>query len=128
MRRELRQADMHIPLNKSTIGEEERNAAKAVIDSDALTMGARCRAFEQEFANYLGVDHAVMVNSGSSANLIALFAMADALVPTDDTLPRRILPGSEVIVPALTCRPRSGRCCRPGQSRFSSTAIRIRCR
>src|SRR6266849_2119669 len=43
-----------------------------------------------------------MVNSGSSANLIALFAMADALVPAGDTLPRRILRGSEVIVPALT--------------------------
>ena len=93
---------MRVPLNKSTIGEEERSAAKAVIDSDALTMGAQCRAFEQEFAGYLGVEHAVMVNSGSSANLIALFAMSDALVPDDDTLPRRILPGSEVIVPALT--------------------------
>jgi CDP-4-dehydro-6-deoxyglucose reductase, E1 len=98
----MRQAVMHIPLNKSTIGEEERSAAKAVIDSDALTMGAQCRAFEREFAGYLGVEHAVMVNSGSSANLIALFAMSDALVPNDDTLPRRILPGSEVIVPALT--------------------------
>ncbi|HEY0725043.1 MAG TPA: DegT/DnrJ/EryC1/StrS family aminotransferase, partial [Pyrinomonadaceae bacterium] len=70
----MRQADMRIPLNKSTVGEEEKNAAKAVIDSDALTMGAQCRAFEREFANYLGVEHAVMVNSGSSANLIALFA------------------------------------------------------
>ncbi|MGZ3326171.1 MAG: DegT/DnrJ/EryC1/StrS family aminotransferase [Xanthobacteraceae bacterium] len=69
---------MRIPLNKSTVGEEERNAAKAVIDSDALTMGAQCRAFEREFAGYLGVEHAVMVNSGSSANLIALFALADA--------------------------------------------------
>lgn len=93
---------MRIPLNKSTVGEEEKNAAKAVIDSDALTMGAQCRAFEREFANYLGVEHAVMVNSGSSANLIALFALADALVPADGALPRRILPGSEVIVPALT--------------------------
>ncbi len=93
---------MHIPLNKSTIGEEERNAAKAVLDSDRLTMGERCHAFEREFASYLGVEHAVMVNSGSSANLIALFAMADALVPSDGELPRRILPGSEVIVPALT--------------------------
>ena len=93
---------MRIPLNKSTVGEEERNAAKAVIDSDALTMGAQCRAFEREFANYLGVEHAVMVNSGSSANLIALFALADALVPADGALPRHILPGSEVIVPALT--------------------------
>ena len=93
---------MRIPLNKSTIGEEEKNAAKAVLDSDRLTMGERCRAFEREFASYLGVEHAVMVNSGSSANLIALFAMADALLPSDGTLPRRLLPGSEVIVPALT--------------------------
>ena len=94
--------DMRVPLNKSTIGEEEKNAAKAVLDSDQLTMGARCRAFEHEFARYLGVEHAVMVNSGSSANLIALFTLADALVPTGNGLPPRILPGSEVIVPTLT--------------------------
>ena len=93
---------MHIPLNKSSMGEEEKNAAKAVIDSDNLTMGKQCRAFEREFADYLGVEHAIMVNSGSSANLIALFAMADALIPSDGTLPGRIRPGSEVIVPALT--------------------------
>ena len=93
---------MHIPLNKSSMGEEEKNAAKAVIDSDNLTMGEQCRAFEREFADYLGVEHAVMVNSGSSANLIALFAMADALIPSDGALPGRIRPGSEVIVPALT--------------------------
>ena len=93
---------MRVPLNKSTIGEDEKNAAKAVLDSDQLTMGTRCRAFEQEFARYLGVEHAVMVNSGSSANLIALFTMADALVPASDGLPPRILPGSEVIVPTLT--------------------------
>ena len=93
---------MRIPLNKSTIGEEEKNAARAVLDSDRLTMGERCRAFEQQFANSLGVGHAVMVNSGSSANLIALFAMSDALVPSDGSLPRRIVPGSEVIVPALS--------------------------
>ena len=84
---------MHIPLNKSSMGEEEKNAAKAVIDSDNLTMGKQCRAFEREFADYLGVEHAVMVNSGSSANLIALFAMADALIPSDGTLPGRIRPG-----------------------------------
>jgi CDP-4-dehydro-6-deoxyglucose reductase, E1 len=93
---------MRIPLNKSTIGPEEKDAVKAVLDSDQLTMGARCLAFEREFAAFLGVEHAVMVNSGSSANLIALFAMADALLPAGDALPHRILPGSEVIVPALT--------------------------
>src|SRR5437660_1629583 len=93
---------MHIPLSRSTVGEEERNAAKAILDSDRLTMGEHCRAFERQFANYLGVEHAVMVNSGSSANLIAFFTMADALVPSGGMLPRRILRGSEIIVPALT--------------------------
>jgi dTDP-4-amino-4,6-dideoxygalactose transaminase len=93
---------MRIPLNKSTIGEEEKAAVKAVLDSDRFTMGDRCAAFEREFARYISVEHAVMVNSGSSANLIALFVMADAHLPSDGTLPRRITPGSEVIVPALT--------------------------
>jgi CDP-6-deoxy-D-xylo-4-hexulose-3-dehydrase len=94
--------DMRIPLNTSTIGEAEKEAVKAVLESGQLTMGERCRAFEREFASYLGVEHAVMVNSGSSANLIALFAMASPLHPSDGTLPRRLAPGSEVIVPALT--------------------------
>ncbi len=90
-----------IPLNKNTLGKEELDAAKAVLDSGQLTMGERCRAFERAFAAYLGVEHAVMVNSGSSANLLALFALANPLVPADG-LPGRIMPGSEVIVPALT--------------------------
>ncbi len=74
---------MHIPLNRSTIGEEEKAEAKAVLDSDRLTMGEQCRAFEREFASHIGVEHAVMVNSGSSANLIALFAMADTFAASD---------------------------------------------
>lgn len=93
---------IRIPLNKNMVGSEEIDAAKAVLDSGYLTMGERCRAFEQAFADYLGVRHAVMVNSGSSANLLAMFAMANPLVPTGEGRPSRILPGSEVIVPALT--------------------------
>ena len=93
---------MRIPLNKNTIGEAEKAAVNAVLDSGRLTMGERCRAFERAFAGYLGVEHAVMVNSGSSANLIALFALADPLLAADGARPRRIERGSEVIVPALT--------------------------
>jgi CDP-6-deoxy-D-xylo-4-hexulose-3-dehydrase len=63
-------------------------------------MGKLCKRFEQEFAAYLGVDHAVMVNSGSSANLLALFALANPLAPIDERH-RRLKPGDEVIVPAL---------------------------
>jgi CDP-4-dehydro-6-deoxyglucose reductase, E1 len=93
---------IRIPLNKNMLGREEIDAAKAVLDSGNLTMGECCRAFELAFANYLGVEHAVMVNSGSSANLLAMFALTNPLVPTGSGLPPRILAGSEIIVPALT--------------------------
>ena len=63
------------PLAVNTWGEEERRAAHAVIDSGRITMGSKVRAFEEEFAEYVGVDHAVMVNSGSSANLLATAAI-----------------------------------------------------
>jgi CDP-6-deoxy-D-xylo-4-hexulose-3-dehydrase len=93
---------MRIPLNKSTIGDEEKSAVRAVLESDRFTMGDRCLAFEARFADYLGVEHAVMVNSGSSANLIALFVMNDPMLAGNGGLPAPIPAGSEVIVPALT--------------------------
>lgn len=83
------------------MGEAEIAAAKEVLDSGFVTMGERCRAFEAEFARYLGAKHAVMVNSGSSANLIALFALADPLLSGGEGRPR-LEAGAEVIVPALS--------------------------
>jgi dTDP-4-amino-4,6-dideoxygalactose transaminase len=89
-----------VPLNKNTLGPEEIQAAKAVLDSGQLTMGQQCSAFERAFERYLGVNHAIMVNSGSSANLLALFALANPLLPVNGRKP--LTPGCEVIVPALT--------------------------
>jgi len=91
---------MRIPLNTNTMGAEETEAAKAVIDSGFVTMGRHCREFEAAFAKYIGAKHAVMVNSGSSANLLAAFTLANPICPLGGR--RRITPGSEVIVPALT--------------------------
>ena len=93
---------MFYDLASTTWGDEELEAIRRVCRSDRYTMGEEVKRFEEAFAEKFGMAHAVMVNSGSSANLIALFALADALVPADGALPRRILPGSEVIVPALT--------------------------
>ena len=92
---------MKVPLNTNSLAEDEIAAAKAVLDSGYLTMGAKCRAFEDRFAAYIGVKHAIMVNSGSSATLLAAFALANPMCPLSDGL-RRMLPGSEVIVPAMT--------------------------
>ena len=59
-------------------------------------MGSKVRRFESAFAEYVGVDHAVMVNSGSSANLVALSVLASP------ELSERLEPGSEIITPAVT--------------------------
>ncbi len=86
---------MFYELAVPTWGQEEIAAAKRVLDSGFYTMGANVRAFEEEFAAYFGARHAIMVNSGSSANLVAVAALA---FKQDRPLAR----GDEVIVPALS--------------------------
>jgi CDP-6-deoxy-D-xylo-4-hexulose-3-dehydrase len=56
-------------------GEEERRAVRAVMAGHWLASGRQNEAFEREFADLIGVPHALCVNSGSSANLIALAAL-----------------------------------------------------
>lgn len=65
---------MKHPLAVSTWGPEELDAAERVLRSGQTTMGAQVRAFEDEFATYIGTQYAVMVNSGSSANLLMVAA------------------------------------------------------
>ncbi len=91
----------HVPLNVNTLGAEEIAAAKNVLDSGYMTMGKEVAAFEAEFADYVGARHALMVNSGSSANLLGAFALANPICPVPSGL-KPIKPGDEVIVPALT--------------------------
>lgn len=83
-------------LAADTMGRDEIDAAKAALDSGQLTMGPRVRAFEEEFADWVGVEYAVMVNSGSSANLL----IVDSLLRATSAA-RPLMPGDEVIVPGL---------------------------
>ena len=93
---DLAQSPEAYRLAADTMGQDEIEAAKAVLDSGQLTMGARVRAFEEEFAEWVGVSHAVMVNSGSSANLLIVDSLLRATSAT-----RPLEPGDEVIVPGL---------------------------
>ena len=61
------------------------------------TMGNKVRKFEKEFAKYVGVKYAIMVNSGSSANLLALSILANPLLGN-----KRIKNNEEIITPAVT--------------------------
>jgi len=85
-----------LPLMVSSIGIEE---LMEVIDSFLnhwITMGPKVKSFEEEFTNYIGVQNATMVNSGSSANLLALSILSNP------TIEDRIKPGDEIIVPSVT--------------------------
>ena len=83
------------PLAQSSWGEAERRAAIAVIESGNTTMGPNVAEFERRFAELSGARHAVMVNSGSSANLLAVAALFHTRRP----LARA---GGVAIVPAVS--------------------------
>jgi len=83
------------PLAADTMGPEERAAIQSVVDSGRYTIGPRVAEFEQGFADYHGLKYGVMVNSGSSANLIAT---ASLFFRGENPLKA----GDEVIVPAIS--------------------------
>ncbi len=86
---------MFYELAADTWGPEEVKAIEDVIASGRYTIGPKVAEFEAAFADYFGRRHAVMVNSGSSANLIAV---ASLFFKKDRPLER----GDEVIVPAIS--------------------------
>lgn len=61
-----------IPLAKQDITTEEVEAVRGVLASPYLTIGPRIKEFESIFANYIGVKHAVAVNSGTSGLHLAI--------------------------------------------------------
>ena len=56
---------------------EDLNRGIEVILSGKITMGEITKKFENEFSNFIGAKHSIMVNSGSSANLLAAFALTN---------------------------------------------------
>lgn len=85
------------PLATSSWDQDEHAALQRVITSDIYSMGREVKVFEEQFAAYFGSKYAVMVNSGSSANLL----MTAALFYTqNDKL--RLKAGDEIIVPAVS--------------------------
>lgn len=85
------------PLATTSWGQEEFDAMQRVIASGIFTMGEHVFTFERNFANLMGAKHCVMVNSGSSANLLMIAAL---FYTKNDRL--RLKRGDEIIVPAVS--------------------------
>jgi perosamine synthetase len=79
----------YIPFHRPTIGEDEIQSVVETLRSGWLTTGSRVKAFEKQFAEYLGCRHAVAVNSATAALHLALDAVG-------------VSEGDEVIVPTMT--------------------------
>ncbi|CAF1265421.1 unnamed protein product [Adineta steineri] len=83
------------PLAMNPFGEDEIIAMTEVLLTGRLTLGPQVEKAEKKFAEVVGIPYVVMVNSGSSANLLAVSAITNKLRPI------HCEPGDEVLVPAV---------------------------
>src|SRR5262245_15372411 len=88
-------ADVFYELASTSWGQEELDAIARVLAEGRFTMGDHVRRFEEAFAAKVGARHAVMTNSGSSANLVAVASLFHVRR-------RPLQRGDEVIVPAIS--------------------------
>ncbi len=85
-----------IPYAGRVFTEDEVEAAVSSTLDFWLTLGSEGSKMELELANFMGVKKSLLVNSGSSANLIALYTLTSHKIPKE----KRIKPGDEVITVA----------------------------
>ncbi|MGJ8655516.1 MAG: lipopolysaccharide biosynthesis protein RfbH [Akkermansiaceae bacterium] len=85
-----------VPYAGRVFDEDEVEAAVSSTLDFWLTMGPEGAAMEKELAEFMGVKHSLLVNSGSSANLVALSALTTHKLPEK----KRIVPGDEIITVA----------------------------
>ena len=84
-------------LASSTWDDSEYSALQRVIDSDMFTMGKEVAQYEKDFAEFFGSKYALMVSSGSTANLLMI---ASLFFTKNESL--KLKRGDEIIVPAVS--------------------------
>ncbi|HAV43508.1 TPA: DegT/DnrJ/EryC1/StrS aminotransferase family protein [bacterium] len=78
-----------IPVFRPSVGEEELQAIREVLESGWLGLGPKTALFEEKFKEYIGVEYAIALNSCTAALHLALKVLG-------------VGPGDEVLVPSLT--------------------------
>ena len=70
---------MKYPLLSNAFSNSDISEGQKVLKSKQITMSNKTRIFEKKFAKYVGSKYALMVNSGSSANLLALSLLTNPM-------------------------------------------------
>ena len=83
------------PLLENAFTKGDISEGIKVIKSEKLTMGAKTIEFEKKFSKFIKSKYCLMVNSGSSANLLAMFALINPKKKN------RLKRGDECLVPAV---------------------------
>ena len=82
-------------LSSNSFSNKDMIEGIKVLLSKKITMSNIVKKFEKEFAKFIGSKYALMVNSGSSANLLATFAMINPMKKN------KLKPGDECLIPSL---------------------------
>mgnify|MGYP006160155737 CR=1 FL=1 len=83
------------PLLSDAFSNKDIQEAKKVLYSKRITMSNYTAKFENNFAKYVGAKYALMTNSGSSANLLAVSALRNPLRN------KNLKKGDEILIPSL---------------------------
>ena len=83
------------PLSPNSLTNDDIYKASRILFTKNITMGLQTKKFEKDFAKFLGAKYALMVNSGSSANLLALFTL------TNPAKENKLKTRDECLIPAL---------------------------
>ena len=86
---------MNYPLLTNAFSNKDILEFIKVLKSKQITMSKKTKEFEKKFAKYINAKYSLMVNSGSSANLLAVALLCNPLRKN------RLKPGDEVIIPVL---------------------------
>ena len=87
-------AKLIYPLTESVLEKADLKAAIKVINSKKITMGQKTHELESFFKDKIAKINSLMVNSGSSANLLIFQCLINPMI-------KRLKPGDEVLVPAI---------------------------
>ncbi len=87
--------NLKYPLLSNAFNSSDIKAGISVLQSKKITMSEITKKFEKKFAEKIGSNYALMTNSGSSANLLAISLLLNLLAK------KGLKKGDEVIIPAV---------------------------